>query len=52
MKGPGLLALFTDLLSGGSGETNVLAPDGINGDGSLRIERSSRAAAARELLGD
>ncbi|HEX8742367.1 MAG TPA: LCP family protein [Thermoleophilaceae bacterium] len=52
MKGPGLLALFTDLLTGGSGETNVLKPDGINGDGSLRIERSSRADAARELLGD
>jgi anionic cell wall polymer biosynthesis LytR-Cps2A-Psr (LCP) family protein len=52
MKGPGLLALFTDLLSGGSGETSVLKPDGINGDGSLRIERSTRAEAARELLGD
>ena len=52
MKGPGLLMLFTDLLSGGSGETNVLKPDGINGDGSLRIERSTRADAARELLGD
>jgi LCP family protein required for cell wall assembly len=52
MKGPGLLMLFTDLLSGGSGETSVLKPDGVNGDGSLRIERSSRAAAARRLLGD
>ena len=52
MKGPGLLALFTDLLSGGSGKTSVLTPDGVNGDGSLRIERSSRAAAARRLLGD
>jgi LCP family protein required for cell wall assembly len=52
MKGPGLLALFTDLLTGGSGETEVLKPDGVNGDGSLRIERSSRAAAARRLLGD
>ena len=52
MKGPGLLALFTDLLTGGSGKTSVLKPDGINGDGSLRIERSSRADAARELTGD
>jgi LCP family protein required for cell wall assembly len=52
MKGPGLLGLFTDLLTGGSGETSVLKPDGINGDGSLRIERSTRAAAARRLLGD
>jgi hypothetical protein len=30
----------------------VLKPDGVNGDGSLRIERSTRAEAARELLGD
>ncbi|MDQ3935668.1 MAG: LCP family protein [Actinomycetota bacterium] len=52
MRGPGLLMLFTDLLTGGSGKTSVLKPDGINGDGSLRIERSSRAAAARKLLGD
>ena len=52
MKGPGLLMLFTDLLTGGSGETSVLKPDGINGDGSLRIESSSREAAARKLLGD
>jgi len=51
MKGPGLLALFTDLLTGGSGSTAVLKPDGINGDGSLRIERSSRAAAVEKLLG-
>ena len=51
MKGPGLLTLFTDLLTGGSGETNVLKPDGVNGDGSLRIERSTRAAAAEELTG-
>jgi LCP family protein required for cell wall assembly len=52
MRGPGLLGLFTDLLTGGSGETSVLKPDGVNGDGSLRIERSTRAAAARRLLGD
>jgi LCP family protein required for cell wall assembly len=52
MKGPGLLALFTDLLTGGSGDTSVLKPDGINGDGSLRIERSSRASAVRRLTGD
>ena len=52
MRGPGLLALFTDLLTGGSGETSVLKPDGVNGDGSLRVERSTRAAAARKLTGD
>ena len=49
MKGPGLLGLFTDLLSGGSGQTSVLKPDGVNGDGSLRIERSTRAEAVEEL---
>jgi LCP family protein required for cell wall assembly len=52
MRGPGLLALFTDLLTGGSGETRVLRPDGINNDLSLRIERSTRAEAVRELTGD
>ncbi len=52
MKGPGLLSLFTDLLTGGAGETSVLKPDGVNGDGSLRIERSTREAAVRRLLGD
>jgi LCP family protein required for cell wall assembly len=52
MRGPGLLTLFTDLLTGGSGDTRVLRPDGVNADGSLRIERSTRASAARRLLGD
>ena len=49
MRGPGLLALFTDLLSGGTGKTRVLRPDGVNGDGSLRIERGTRADAVRQL---
>jgi hypothetical protein len=51
MRGLGLLALFTDLLTGGSGETAVLKPDGINGDQSLRVERSTRAEAVEELTG-
>jgi LCP family protein required for cell wall assembly len=51
LKGPGLLTLFTDLLTGGSGKTSVLKPDGINGDLSLRIERSTRAEAVEELTG-
>jgi LCP family protein required for cell wall assembly len=51
LKGPGLLMLFGDLLTGGSGKTRVLKPDGINGDGSLRIERSSRARAVEQLTG-
>jgi LCP family protein required for cell wall assembly len=52
MKGPGLLMLFTDLLTGGSGSTAVLRPDGVNQDGSLRVERSSRASAVERLMGD
>jgi LCP family protein required for cell wall assembly len=51
LKGPGLLALFTDLLTGGAGDTRVLRPDGVNRDGSLRIERSTRAEAVEDLTG-
>ena len=51
MKGPGLLALFTDLLTGGSGESNVLEFDAVNGDGSLRVTREARAQAVEELTG-
>ncbi|HEX2127443.1 MAG TPA: LCP family protein [Thermoleophilaceae bacterium] len=50
MKGPGLLALFTDLLTGGSGETRVLEFDGVNGDGSLRVTREARAEAVEDLV--
>jgi LCP family protein required for cell wall assembly len=49
MRGPGLLTLFTDLLSGGSGSTQVLRFDGVNGDGSLRVTRDARASAVRKL---
>jgi LCP family protein required for cell wall assembly len=52
MRGPGLLALFTDLLTGGSGDNRVLDFDGVNGDGSLRISREARAREAKRLLGD
>lgn len=52
MRGPGLLALFTDLLTGGSGENRVLDFDGVNGDGSLRISREARAREAKRLLGN
>jgi LCP family protein required for cell wall assembly len=51
MKGPGLLALFTDLLTGGSGESKVLDFDAVNGDGSLRVTREARAEAVEELTG-
>ncbi|MEA2472841.1 MAG: hypothetical protein QOE06_756 [Thermoleophilaceae bacterium] len=49
MKGPGLLTLFTDLLTGGSGATRVLKFDAVNGDGSLRVTRAERARAVRTL---
>jgi LCP family protein required for cell wall assembly len=49
MKGPGLLALFTDLLTGGSGETNVLDFQAVNGDGSLSVSREARARAVEKL---
>jgi LCP family protein required for cell wall assembly len=43
MKGPGLLALFTDLMTGGSGKTNVLE--------CLPCSEEERADAVDELLG-
>lgn len=53
LRGPGLVALFGDLLTGGSGETNVLQPTGpANSDGSLPISEEARASAVDELVGD
>ena len=54
MHGPGLAALFTDLLTGGSGSTNVLKPDRaqpFNSDGSVNVTQSEADAAAKKLLG-
>ena len=52
LQGPGLAALFGDLLTGGTGETTVLEPTGpANGDGSLPISEEARAQAADDLLG-
>jgi LCP family protein required for cell wall assembly len=51
MKGPGLMALFGDLLTGGSGATHVLRPSGLGPGGSLLISESERARAVRALLG-
>lgn len=52
LRGPGLAALFTDLLSGGTGETKVLEPTGpTNSDGSLPVSEEARAQAVDELLG-
>jgi LCP family protein required for cell wall assembly len=53
LRGPGLAALFADLLSGGTGETKVLEPTGpTNSDGSLPVSEEARAQAVDELLGN
>jgi LCP family protein required for cell wall assembly len=52
LRGPGLAALFADLLTGGSGgETNVLEPSGAGPAGSLEVSEETRAKAVDELLG-
>jgi LCP family protein required for cell wall assembly len=50
MHGPGLAALFTDLLTGGSGKTKVLLPSGQQG-GELIVSDADKAAAVDYLLG-
>jgi LCP family protein required for cell wall assembly len=53
MHGPGISALFIDLLSGGTGKTNVLQPDAaqpFNSDGSVNVTEVERADALDELL--
>ena len=51
MHGPGLAALFTDLLTGGSGKTKVLDFNQVNTDGTLNISEGERADAVDYLLG-
>jgi len=51
MHGPGLAALFTDLLTGGSGKSKVLDFSGVNSDGTLQISEGARADAVDYLLG-
>ena len=51
MHGPGLMALFTDLLTGGSGRTQVLRPTGFGPGGSVLVPVSERDRAVRQLLG-
>ena len=51
MHGPGLMALFTDLLTGGSGRTQVLRPTGFGPGGSVLVPVSERNRAVRQLLG-
>jgi len=47
MHGPGLSALFVDLLTGGTGKTRVLQADGPN----LSVSEAARKDALDELLG-
>ncbi|HEV2075281.1 MAG TPA: hypothetical protein VGR10_03500, partial [Thermoleophilaceae bacterium] len=51
LRGPGLAMLFADLLTGGTGDTNVLEPDEINADGSVLVYEESKARAVDALLG-
>src|SRR4051794_26967199 len=44
MRGPGLSALFLDLLSGGGGKTRVLLPSGSNGTQLLISDAAKRRA--------
>ena len=51
MGGPGLSVLFSDLLTGGGGKTQVLGFDGVNPDGSLHVSDADKAKAVRKLEG-
>ena len=53
MKGPGLLGLFTDLITGNSDEANVLKPDclGYGPGGSLVDSEAEKANAVETLEG-
>jgi LCP family protein required for cell wall assembly len=51
MHGPGLAALFTDLLTGGSGKTKVIDFSGVNSDGTLEISDGDKADAVDYLEG-
>lgn len=50
MHGPGLAALFSDLISGGTGKTSVLKPDGLDGNG-LHVSDVDKTDALDALLG-
>ena len=54
MHGPGIGALFVDLLTGGSGKTSVLKPDlaqPFNSDGSVNVTETEASDALDKLLG-
>jgi LCP family protein required for cell wall assembly len=52
MHGPGLLALFTDLTTGGSGNTMVLSPSCLScgPGGSLMVSEGARRDAVQKLV--
>jgi hypothetical protein len=53
MHGPGLAALFTDILTGGSGKTAVLQPDAsqpFNSDGTINVTDVERHDALQKFL--
>ena len=54
MKGPGLMGMFTDLITGNSDETNVLKPDclGCGAGGSLVVSDTEKANAVEKLDGE
>jgi hypothetical protein len=51
VHGPGLSALFLDLLTGGTGKTSVLLPDGPSIGGDLSVSPAARRDAVDKLLG-
>jgi len=51
MRGPGLMGLFTDLLTGGAGATRVLEPSGVGPGTSLSVSEQERSREIRRLLG-
>jgi anionic cell wall polymer biosynthesis LytR-Cps2A-Psr (LCP) family protein len=48
LKGPGLLALFTDIMTGGSGKTRVLEPFQLS---PLLVSEDEKRKAVNELVG-
>jgi LCP family protein required for cell wall assembly len=53
LRGPGLLALASDMATGGSGDTNVLEPTclGCGAGGSLVVSDGAKRDALQKLLG-
>jgi LCP family protein required for cell wall assembly len=52
LGGIGLSGLFTDLVTGGSGQTHVLLPSGAGPAGSLIISPAEKQSAVKQFLGN